>query len=271
MSFFNFDHRTFRLALAGVMLALTGGAIGTGCGGYDLGTTAGFCSALAAADCSPAIVQACGSTEATLQADTDRCVAVRSKLDKCNPSGLTYHPDFADACIAQHQAVFSNSSIDKAGIDSLTEACLSVLNQGHSAGSQCTADSDCDVGYGGLRCLTRVGGKGTCQVPNPVMGGASCKDATAQCPVGNYCDSGFHCVQVGQSGDICGAGQPCDNGFRCNKDANACVSQLGTGAKCNADTDCAGGFCLRVASGEKLCSANFVFAFGSSACLDFTQ
>jgi hypothetical protein len=272
MSLFNFGHRTFRLALAGVTLAIGGGAMAIGCGGADLSTPNGFCAAVAAADCSISIVQAClGSSDATLQTDTDRCVAARSKLTTCNPSNLTYHPDFADACIAQHQLVFSSTSIDSTSYQSLVEACLPVFNQGRPQGAACKLDSDCDVGFAGLRCLTRVGGNGTCQVPNPVEGGSSCKDPTAQCPDAQYCDSNFHCVEVGLKGDACGAGEPCGTGTRCNKDLNQCVNQLANGEKCAADGDCAGGFCLGAADGSSRCAGSLVFAQGSSICLDFTQ
>src|SRR5262245_49865692 len=123
MSLFNFNHA--RLVLASAALALAGGIIGTGCGGQDVSTVQGFCSALAQADCSAEIVRSCyGSSDATIQADMDRCVQARSGVDTCNPRNLPYHPDFADGCLAAHQQVFSVSSIDLESWKSVREACL---------------------------------------------------------------------------------------------------------------------------------------------------
>lgn len=266
MSLFN-----FRLVLAGAALALAGGVIGTGCGGTDTSTVQGFCTALAQSDCSPAIVQSCyGSSEASLQADTDRCIQARSGLATCNPRNLPYHPDFADACIAQHQQIFSASTIDLESWKTVAEACLPALNRGGAQGSTCTEDSDCDVGYSGLRCLVRVGGKGTCEVPRAVMGGESCKAADAQCPDAQYCSETFNCISMPEKGDACGAGQPCGAGFQCAADTKICVNQLPNGSECARDSECQGGFCLDTASGKQ-CAASYVFAFGASTCSAVTR
>jgi hypothetical protein len=271
MSLFNFDLRAGRLVLASAALALAGGVIGTGCGGQDVSTVQGFCTALAQADCSASIVTACyGSSEEQLQADTDACIQARSGLDTCNPGNLPYHADFADGCIAQHQQVFSASTIDQEGWKSVREACLPALNRGGRQGSTCTDDSDCDVGYQGLRCLIRVGGKGTCQVPREVTGGSSCKDPTAQCPTGQYCSADFHCVETPLKGEACGAGQPCSSGLQCESDDNVCVSQIPNGSKCSSDSECKGGFCLDTATGKQ-CAGSYVFAFGATTCTEVTR
>lgn len=259
------------LVLAGAALALAGGVIGTGCGGADVSTEDGFCAALAEADCSYAIVQACyGSSDASIQADVDACISARRQPSKCNPARLPYHPEFADACIAQHQTVFANATIDGQSWASVSEACLSTFNRGGQAGSSCTADHDCDVGYGGLRCMVRVGGKGTCQVPKPVMGGDSCKDPAAQCPADKYCNADFFCVVKPSNTDACGAGQPCGDGFRCNGELEKCEPQLPNGSDCSRDSDCTGGFCLDTATGKQ-CAASYVFSFGATTCSDFKR
>jgi hypothetical protein len=276
MSLFNFDLRNSRLVLAGAALLLGGGVLAGGCGGgFDLTTIVGFCQAQATADCSLSIVSACyGSSDQTISLDTDSCIAARSTISKCNPSGLPYHPEFADACVAQHQAVFANSQIDGQTFATLRGACLPVFNRGNPAGSGCGDDSDCDVG-GGLLCVIHAG-KGTCQVPTPVGGGESCSQPAAQCTdmAGNtdtfYCDSGNHCVTAGSSGDKCGSGEACGNGLRCNTSAKVCVDQASNGDPCKADGDCAGGFCLgtgTAAGGE--CAATLTFAFGGSTCQEF--
>lgn len=270
MSLFNLHHRTSRMLLVSAALALAGGVVAAGCGGADTSTEQGFCSALAAADCSYNAVQSCyGSTDATIQTDTDSCIRARSQSSVCNPQGLTYHADFADKCIAQHSAIYSSQQIDAASWASLREACLPVFNRGGEVGTSCTDDADCDVGYQGLRCLVRVGGKGSCQAPIQVAGGASCKDPAAQCPAGNYCDTGFHCVQEGIKGDTCGAGQPCGTGYRCDAEASVCIAQLPNGSACARDADCIGGFCIGTASGTSQCAATYAFGIGTASCSGF--
>lgn len=278
MSLFNFDLRNSRLVLAGAALLLGGGVLGGGCGGgYDLSTIVGFCQAQAAADCSLAIVSACyGSSDSTISTDTDSCIAARSQISKCNPTGLPYHPEFADACVAQHQAVFANSQIDGPTFLTLRDACLPVFNRGNAQGAGCTDDSGCDVG-GGLRCVIHAG-KGTCQTPVAVGGGESCSQLAAQCTDSQgstdtfYCDSGNHCVTAGAGGDKCGSGEACGNGLRCNTSAKVCVNQASNGDPCTANEDCAGGFCLGTgtASGGE-CAATLTFAFGGSTCQSFKR
>ena len=276
MSLFNFDLRNSRLVLAGAALALGGGLLGGGCSSVDLSTEAAFCQAVATADCSAALVQACyGATDTTLAADTNLCIAARSPISKCNPKGLSYHPDLAGACLTQHQAVYATSQIDGAAVASLRDACLPVFNKGNTQGSTCALDSDCDV-VNLLRCVVHAG-KGTCQSPVPVMAGESCTLAAAQCTDSNsrtdtlYCDTGNHCVAAGAGGDKCGAAQPCGTGLRCTA-TKLCASQLADSQPCHADGDCLGSFCLGAnsagtATGE--CAATLTFAQGGLACNAF--
>jgi hypothetical protein len=254
------------------LLALAGGAIGaSGCGGGDTQSLAGFCQALAAQDCSYAVVQACyASSDSSLENDVQSCVAVRSSVAKCNPQNLPFHPEFGDACLQAHAAAFAAAQVDEATFAAMQDACLATFNKGGTDGSMCSADVDCDVGNG-LRCVVRVGGAGSCRIPVPAMPGDSCKDPTAQCADGYYCDSGFHCVQEGTLGDTCGLGQPCGMGAWCNDKTKQCEGQFHNGAVCNTGNQCEGGFCLAVTGGGSQCAANYVFSFGAAACVDFTQ
>lgn len=274
MSLFNFDYRASKLVLASAALALAGGVIGAGCGGADLSTQAGFCQALAQADCSYAVVQACyGSDDASLEQDTNSCIAERSKPEKCNPGNLPYHSDFAENCIAAHTNVYANESFNRETYDSLREACLAAFNRGGQKGQACADDSDCEVG-GELRCVVRFGGNGSCQIPIPVAGGESCKAPANVCPGNQYCDEGFHCVARGSAGDDCGAGQPCGTGFRCNELAGKCEGQYANNDNCKLDSDCSGGFCIATAASsgsEGLCTSTFQFSWGTSTCLNFTR
>jgi len=272
MSLMNFGHRTARLALAGAALAIFGGALGAGCGGgYDTSSLGGFCQAMAAADCSPNVVQQCYlASEGMIETDTNSCILARSQAKNCNPSNLPYHPEWADNCLATHGAVYSQTQIDITTFKQIAQACLATFNRGGQQGQTCTQDVDCDVGNG-LFCMVRVGGKGTCQVPTPVEAGQSCNDPAAQCPDGMFCDTGFHCVAIGGAASVCGAGQPCGDGFRCNNQLHQCEAQLPDQATCKGDSDCAGGFCVGVSSTNPAgkCASTLIFAFGSAVCAPF--
>lgn len=274
MSLFNFHHRTSRLAFAFAALGLGGGVIGAGCGGADTSSLAGFCQAQAEAECSFTIVEACyGSDDASLQEDTNTCLTTRSRVDKCNPSNLPYHPELADNCIETRANVYAAGKFDRKAADSIREACLPVFNKGGAEGTSCDIDDDCDVGSK-LRCVTRLGGRGTCRVPALVGGGASCKDSAAQCPADQYCDGSSHCIQRPLENEECAAGQPCGGGLRCNEVAKVCQKQFANGSDCKLDSDCLGGFCITISSGSDAqgqCSATFQFGFGSQTCLDFTR
>lgn len=274
MSLFNFGHRTSKMVLASAALLLGGVVVGAGCGGIDVSTLTGFCEAQATAECSFPIVQACyGSNDTSINDDTNSCIQVRSRADKCNPTNLPYNPSFADNCINTRANVYAGGSFDRAAYDTVIEACLPVFNRGGLEGSACTLDSDCDVGAE-LRCIVRVGGKGVCRVPRLAMGGESCKDSAVQCPAAQFCDAGFHCVQRGIEGEACGAGQPCGGGFRCNEVAQKCEKQFSNGQPCKLDSDCSGGFCLGINTGSGAagaCSSTYQLGFGSPTCLAFTR
>lgn len=271
MSLFNFDHRTSKLVLASAALLLGGGLIGAGCGGTDTSTLSGFCEAQAIAECSYSVVQSCyGSNEASIDADTTTCIATRSQATKCNPKNLPYHPDFADNCIDTIANTYAQGQYDRAGADAIREACLPALNEGRQEGADCTDDVNCDVGAE-LRCITRVGGRGTCRRPVLVGGGASCKSPDAQCGPEQYCDAGFHCVQRGIADEACGAGQPCGAGYRCNELTQICEKQYANGQTCKLDSDCSGGFCLAVSGGSSQCSSTFQFGLGAPTCLAFIR
>jgi len=259
--------------LAGGLIALVGGVLGGGCGGIDTSTLSGFCQAAAQIDCSQAVVQACyGSTDASLGADTNTCIASRSLPANCNPSGLPFHSEFASACLSEHQNAYSGASYDAMEAQALRAACLPAFNKGGEQGAQCGDDSDCDVGNQ-LACVMREGGNGTCQVPVQVMGGDKCLDPDSQCVDGDYCDQTNHCVTDGAAGDTCGAGQPCGTSYRCNLASTKCEAQYPDQHLCNVDSDCLNGFCLPVgtaAGGAGKCSASYIFAFNTATCVPFT-
>lgn len=270
MSLFDFDYRTTRLAITGGLLAAAGTVLGSGCGGGgDTTTLAGFCQALATADCSNALVIACyGANDSTFDADLQQCIRARSATSVCNPSGLPYNAEFADGCISAHEQVYQATQLDPTAFDLLRQNCAPVFNKGGKVGTKCVEDTDCDVS-GGLYCVVHQGKGattvGTCQEPVPTMAGEKCTDPAAQCADGLFCQEAGYCVASPSAGDICGPGIKCEMGYFCDPDQNACVKQFSDTAPCNADDNCAGGFCV----GGR-CTATYSFAFGSATCQEFT-
>jgi hypothetical protein len=271
MSSFRCGDENLRLAIAGAVLILAGGALSGGCGssGPDYSELTAFCQALAQADCSQAVVTGCyGSSSATLSADTQSCVTARATPERCNPLGLGYHPQYAQPCIDAHTAAYMSGQLDAGAFATVEQQCLPVLNQGGQTGTSCSSDTDCDVGSGDL-CVVHQGGKGTCQIPVPVMPGGECSDPAAECSAGYFCESGGYCViDPDQAGQACGPGVSCNTGLGCSTTTMRCEAQLPDASPCMADGDCSGGLCIATA-GSAQCAATYTFSVGSATCSDF--
>jgi|HubBroStandDraft_6_1064221.scaffolds.fasta_scaffold181542_2 hypothetical protein len=269
MSLFNFQSRGTNVAIMGGLLALGGGLIAGGCGGPDYTALSDFCVALAQADCSQAVVQACyGSTDATIDDDTTSCINARSELTNCDPGGLEYHAQYADTCISAHQQVYVNAVLQESDVQALQTACLPVFNNNGQQGASCTSDTDCDAGDG-YSCIIHQGTPGKCEMPVSVMGGETCTDPAAQCVDTFFCNTGGNCIADPVNGSACDVGVPCSDGLRCV--SSVCKPQLGDGAACSSDTDCTGGFCLTTSGveGAGVCSATYTFSITSASCNAF--
>jgi hypothetical protein len=272
MSSFKFNGRRWSFAGAVLVLVGAGAVLGGGCGGadIDLSTLSNFCQALAQADCSPAVVTACyGAGDTTIDVDTQSCITTRSAPEQCNPGGLPYHADQAQACIDAHTAAYANSQLAASDLQNVEQACLPVFNKSGQAGGVCTQDSDCDAGSG-LSCVIHLS-KGTCEIPNTVEAGSECVDPAAQCADGNYCEAGNHCVSDPSAGEVCGSGIPCDMGLRCDGTSNTCKAQLPDQADCTANGDCTGGICVPTSSTASKCFATYIFAADSPTCAPFVS
>jgi hypothetical protein len=272
---------------AGSGVALVGGLLGAGCtqptsgfagcggGSYADGGLAGFCAALAAVDCTDAIVTACygsvgNNRQTCVGAATESCVKAYAQGAMCNPKSPRFDvgSEYTCDCLTAHGAVYATASLTVADFSTLASACRAVFNSGCLEGVTCTSDADCDVNSG-LVCVTQSGPTGTCQVPAASVPGDRCTDPTAQCTNNSFCADGGKCVaDLG----VCDAGAadacaPCSdvsapcftvaivdasvgdagesfgvNGARCVD--GACRSKLQDGAHCAADVDCVGGFCV---------------------------
>jgi hypothetical protein len=256
------------MAVVAGSLALGGGLLAGGCGGADFTALTDFCMALAQADCSQAIVEACyGATDSSIDTDTTLCINARSQISKCDPGGLEYHSQYADACIAAHQQVYAQASLQASDLQAIATACLPVFNNGGEMGHACTADTDCDAGSG-LSCVVH-GTTGTCQTPLTVMGGETCTDPSSECTTDFFCDTTGHCISDPLKDGMCSDSVPCATGLRCV--SMACQAQLQDGSTCMQDTDCVGGFCLTGTGvqGAGVCSSMYTFSITSASCTDF--
>jgi hypothetical protein len=276
MSSFRGDDHNIRLAILAIAitraaLVVAASALSGGCGssGPDYSELTAFCQALAQADCSQAVVTGCyGSSTASLPDDTQTCVTARATPERCNPLGLAYHAQYAQACIDAHAAAYMSGQLDAGTFATLQQQCLPALNQGGEVGASCSDDTDCDVGSGDF-CVVHQGGSGTCQVPQPVMPGGDCSDPAAECSAGYFCESGGYCViDPGQAGKACGPGVSCNTGLGCSTTTMTCAAQLPDSAACTVDSDCSGGLCISVSDGAE-CAATYTFAVGSATCADF--
>src|ERR1700722_17781202 len=100
-----------------------------------LATVSEFCAARAEAECSSAVVSACGLTGMS---------AV--------PQGTTYQPTKAQACLDAVTAAYSTSTITATALASLDPACGPDLFAGPGAArAPCATDYDCDSAKG-LSC-----------------------------------------------------------------------------------------------------------------------
>jgi hypothetical protein len=218
-------------------------------------------------------VQACyGSNAAMLPTDTQSCITRRASPEVCNPLNLDYHAQYAQPCVAAHTAAYGTGQLDPSALQSMTQACLPVFNQGGEQGSQCSADTDCDAGSG-LSCVIHQT-TGSCQTPTTVQPGSLCTEPTAVCTTGYVCESAgtsAYCVAEPSQGQPCSATLACSTDLRCDSSGttSVCASQLQDGSPCTADTDCTGGFCIATSNSGGVCAAVYTFAVGAPTCEGF--
>lgn len=273
MSSFRFDLCTLRTAGAAlVLLVLPAGALGGGCGsnGVDYTLITNFCQALAQADCSQPVVQACyGASAASLPGDVQSCITRRASPEVCNPLNLAYHDAYAQPCVDAHTAAYGTGQVDAAALQSITQACLPALNQAGVQGTACSADTDCDAGSG-LSCVIHQGPMGTCEAPTTIAAGSSCSEPSAECTAGYSCGvsgTGSFCVAEPVLDQACSATLACGPGFRCA--GSACAGQLPDGSACTAASDCTGGLCIATSTSASACASNYTFGFGAPTCAGF--
>jgi hypothetical protein len=231
---------------------------------YTYPSEADFCAAIAAAECTDAVVDACyASAPEKLAEDRAKCVGLRKEAARCNPSSFAYFPEYADACVASRAKIYADAELTKTEIEDDYEACLPVFSRGGGEGSVCTTDIDCDTAAD-LRCVVKgTPAQGACYVPVEAAGGDECIEADTLCADTHYCD-GSNCLTRKSAGAACSDTILCGVDLKC--EALTCVEKLGGGETCTADEDCQG-FCILTA-GETTgtCAGKIVLAISSQTC-----
>ncbi|MCA9622163.1 MAG: hypothetical protein KC731_24235 [Myxococcales bacterium] len=244
-----------------------------GCGGVDESepqpdpneTEQGFCAALAEVICSQAVVEACYlSDSSTLAADTESCVERASRASVCNPAGLPYDKSGAQSCLAATKAMYGDAKLGTEELEAQRRACLKAFSRGGDAGTACVVDEDCD-GAGGLRCVKKVTGEASCQIPKEVGGGADCSAADAVCGEGFYCSESANCVAREAVNEACSDLMLCVEDAICT--ADVCLAKKANSTLCAEDSECLGGFCIKK-TGENTgqCGGFIPVDFDSAVC-----
>jgi hypothetical protein len=239
-------------------------------------TEAEFCAELAKAECSASLVTSCynletgpNASQTRLTKDTDTCVSAASRTAVCNPSGLPFHAEAADAAIMTITGIFSDGELTHQELPTLNAALATVFNRGLASGSKCTLDTDCDAA-GGLTCINHAG-QGICGKARVVGPGQSCSLAAEACDTDNFCDKGtggLFCrerLAAGTKG--CVGDYECAEGTHCGGDGT-CHKLAGDGASCSITSDCDEGLCLKQQSDDKTgqCAAVDKFDHFSASC-----
>jgi hypothetical protein len=239
---------------------------------YTYPTEAAFCAALATAECNDLVVEACyASDEASLPTDRSRCSSARENA--CNPMNLTYHPQYADDCIAERTRVLADAELTMEEIATAEEACIGVFSRGGAAGTPCTATIDCDTGTG-LRCIMKPGTtSGSCEIPILLSGGDRCDAADAVCPADTFCSemAGNYCVARPIEGEACSTLMPCADAYLCGATDMLCAAKAANGEVCAAAEECSSGFCTLPTGGgtSGICTGVWALEVTSANCDEF--
>jgi hypothetical protein len=234
---------------------------------YTYPSEADFCAAIAAAECTDQVVDACyASVPEKLAEDRAKCVAARTDPARCNPSSFAYFPQFADACVASRAKIYTDAELTKQEIEDDYEACLPVFSRGGRDGSACTIDIDCDTSTD-LRCVIK-GTTGTCRNPVEAAGGDECTAPDTVCADTHYCD-GSNCLTRKNAGAACSDVILCGEDLKCDATSSTCVAKLGGGETCLVDEDCQGFCILTAGETDGTCAGKIVLEISSQTCDSF--
>lgn len=229
-----------------------------------------FCTGRAHAECSDAVVKACGSKT------KDACFAARntSCLGSA-PQGTTFQAKNAPACIVALKKIYADAVLTVDEIKDLGTTCGTKIFSGPGiARSPCTVDYDC-ASADGLQCVIGLGQtSGKCLAPHVVSPSDACPNEADVCTRGYYCDGKSKtCNPKAAEGQSCYSTiTPCDDGLICpdNPFGGGCRAKSPAGAACSADKDCSVGFCDKLeGSSEGNCTDSVQLSTLDSLCVGF--
>ncbi len=241
-----------------VSLAMTGLAA---CGSGDKGMTVDdFVEEVSEIECA-SVTSACLITESECQ--RTRRAHWSDMARKAAMAGRPFDSDNADDCLSKVKSVSKDVKKGMMGISpkdfrEQERLCdrvfhgLAQKNQPCGVSADCVDDLVCDKFY----CGRRV----------EVAAGAQCAN------IGEFCTAGYTCAVIGSGpvrqcvpraakGAVCDREDVCQETLRCT--GGVCADGLGAGEICQADDDCADGFCEPFAL---KCSYDVRFADGTPAC-----
>lgn len=248
-------------------------------GPNPLATVSGFCQAWAEVACNPDVVELCGGGE-------DVVACQQTQFDFCEelvPS-VGYDPKYAKECLRAVEVAYTGDGLDAEQlllVRQLGGDCSRLTRGSAEEGESCDADTDCDT-IEGFVCVKRPGGDGTCQIPEEVGAGKSCRDPAAVCEEGFYCD-GRNCIEKLPEDEPCVDTQECADDLRCaqtsageggasgddSDGAGTCVPRItGIDTTCSVNDDCKSGYCEQSGSAAGECVSSLKFSRRDPVCED---
>ncbi|HEY8041512.1 MAG TPA: hypothetical protein VIF15_17015 [Polyangiaceae bacterium] len=255
------------------MVGIAGCANGVKAGGANAGDAypdvASFCQGYAEAECSSAVVSACGVKDPASCVSTSSAACLATQ-----PQGTTYVADDAQKCIQLAEATYASTTLAADQMKELAKACgTQVFSGPGQARAPCSSDYDCSS-KDGLACVVPFGQTaGKCYAPTTVQPGGACADEADVCTDGWFCEPKTRtCTAAANLGQSCGDGyMPCAAGLSCSGGLFAtCSKKLDDGHPCTLADDCAGGLCDKAASqAEGTCASRITLTPLDSACASF--
>lgn len=244
-----------------VFLSLVTGLAACGSGSKEM-TVAEFTQKISQNECAYV-------TYACLIKETD-CLSTRQAYwsqvaNTAIAAGRPFDPSAAETCLAKvksdYEVLEQNTAISPEKYREEKRICDRVFhgpakeNQACAVSADCIDDLVCDKGFCGRRI--------------EVGAGKQCAN------IGEYCSQGFTCAVIGtgpvrqcvaraNKGAACAGDDSCLEALRCA--GGVCVEGLGPADDCQADVDCASGFCDPFVH---KCGNAIRFSEGGSACKAF--
>jgi hypothetical protein len=221
-----------------------------------------FCNGEAMAECSSQVVLDCAVANAST------CIANRQAVCvAAAPAGTTYVSTLADNCISVVSNAYSDAQLTLAESNAISAACTAVFDGPGGQNAACQVDTDCKASTG-LRCVLQAGSStGTCQIPQPVMGGGSCAASNEQCIAGFHCGASAHCDADGALNENCDAPDPCGPTLTCV--SGLCAAKGADGTACATGEDCTNGICNKGSTDAMgLCVSQVVLSPTEPFCVD---